>query len=325
MNSSLRADRPATSPPRAWVVVLPFVLAVVVLGGVYAAVAGRLPEHLATHFGPNGQADGYTSPGGYLILSIAPLAVFGIAFAVLGRRPGAGPAARWQPVVGYAMAAGLAYLTGATLLCNAGVPDAAAVRLPYWHLAVALAVALLAGGVGRLLAGPGTRSAHRAPGSEPRLDLPGGSRASWSHTVSSPLMAAVSIPVCGAGLVLGFTDNRLPGAVLLAAAVVTGALASVRVTVDRRGLALAPTLLPYPFRRIPLHRIVAATSREVVIATEFGGWGYRVQPGRSGLVLRSGEGVVLRLTSDREFVVTVDDAATAVALLNTYLDRARSK
>jgi hypothetical protein len=66
-----------------------------------------------------------------------------------------------------------------------------------------------------------------------------------------------------------------------------------------------------------------AVSRRIVPLTELGGWGYRVRPERSGFVLRSGEGIVLRLTDGREFVVTVDDAATAAALFNAYLDRAR--
>ncbi|WP_255219942.1 hypothetical protein [Streptomyces sp. PVA_94-07] len=45
-------------------------------------------------------------------------------------------------------------------------------------------------------------------------------------------------------------------------------------------------------------------------------------PKRSGLVNRSGEALVVRKTGDgREFAVTVDDAGTAAALLNTLAER----
>ncbi|GAA3029785.1 hypothetical protein GCM10020000_03060 [Streptomyces olivoverticillatus] len=56
---------------------------------------------------------------------------------------------------------------------------------------------------------------------------------------------------------------------------------------------------------------------------DFGGWGYRARPGASGIVLRSGDAISARLTTGSEFVVTVDDAATAAALLNTLADRER--
>jgi hypothetical protein len=59
---------------------------------------------------------------------------------------------------------------------------------------------------------------------------------------------------------------------------------------------------------------------------EFGGWGYRVgTDGTVGIVVRTGEGLRIRRTGDRSLVVTVDDAATGAALLNTLADRARRR
>ncbi|UQA98192.1 hypothetical protein [Streptomyces halobius] len=45
------------------------------------------------------------------------------------------------------------------------------------------------------------------------------------------------------------------------------------------------------------------------------------RPDRSGLLLRSAEGLVLRLVGGRESVVAVDDAATGAARFNAYPDR----
>ncbi|MFL1430121.1 MULTISPECIES: hypothetical protein [unclassified Nocardiopsis] len=47
--------------------------------------------------------------------------------------------------------------------------------------------------------------------------------------------------------------------------------------------------------------------------------------GRVGLVLRRGEALMVERSGGRSFVVTVDDAATAAALLNTMAERARTR
>ncbi|MGP8298453.1 DUF1648 domain-containing protein [Streptomyces inhibens] len=297
------------------------------LAAVYTSVSGRLPEPLATHFEADGQANGFSSTHGFLMGCLVLLLVVGTGFGLLIQLRVPATGAHWLIAGGYAIAAGLGYLHCLTLLTNADVTDASAVRLPLWQVAVALAVALVAGALGRLLAGPALRPQHPASGEAPRLDLPAGMSAGWSRTISSPPLVALGVLLLGAGLIVGLLTDWLTSASLLLGGAVVVAVSSVRVTVDRRGLFLAPTLLPYRirFRHIPLDRVAEAGSRQIAALAEFGGWGYRVRAGRSGLVLRSGEGIVLRLTNGREFVVTVDDAATAAALLNTYVDRARSQ
>ncbi|MFI9052205.1 DUF1648 domain-containing protein [Streptomyces sp. NPDC053427] len=318
---------PAAGPLRSWLAAFPFVASVASLGGIYAGTSDRLPEPLATHFhGLGGRADGYSSAHGFLTGSLLANLVLGIGLCVFVHLRRSAPGTRWSISGGWAVATLLGFLTATTLLANAGVTDAAEVRLPLWQPAVALAAAVLCGAVGWFLAGPDRRQPARRPvGDAQRLALAPGERAGWSRSVSSPLLVLMSVALLGASAAVGFTVDRLAGGVLFVSAPMVGALASVRVTVDRRGLALASTLVPYPFRRIPLDRVEEATSRKIVPLVDFGGWGYRVRPGRSGLVLRSGDGLVLRLTNGREFVVTVDDAATAAALVNTSLDRARAR
>ncbi|MGW9173436.1 DUF1648 domain-containing protein [Streptomyces decoyicus] len=322
----MRSVRPSTGPLRVWITVLPFVVVILTLGGLYAGVAGRLPDPLATHFGGN-RADGFSSAQDYLAGCLAVLLAFGVGSGLLVRLRVHAPEVSWLIATSYATAAVLGCSMCLTLLANVDVTDASAVREPQWQTLVSLGVALPAGALGRLLAGAAPPPPRRARGETPRLDLPAGTTAGWSRTISSPPLVALGVVLLGAGLLVGILAGWLNSAGLLLGGAAVLPLASVRVTVDRHGLSLSPTFLPYRcrFRRIPLDRVAEAGSRRIACFAEFGGWGYRIRASGSGLVLRSGEGIVVRLTNDKEFVVTVDDAATAVALLNTYTDRARAR
>lgn len=332
MKSAPRSSPTSKARPWALITVLPFVAAAAAIVVVYFSISARLPEPLATHFGDDGaRVNGFTSARGFLTLTLTLLLVFGAVLGLLARLPEPSEGTPWLIAGGYALAAGIGYFTCLTLFGNAGATDTSAVRLPLWELAAGLVFALLAGALGRLLAGPAPRPSDRAAGrtagEAPRLDLPAGMSAGWSRTISSPPIVVLGVLLLGAGLfVVAFADWPA-GIGLFIGAIAVLPCAAARVTVDRRGLTVSSTVLPPPFRirHLPLDRITEATSRPIGAFQEFGGWGYRIRAGGSGLVLRSGEGIVVRLTNGKEFVVTVDDAATAVALLNTYLDRARSR
>ncbi|MFE7780654.1 DUF1648 domain-containing protein [Streptomyces nigrescens] len=326
MKSALRSPSPSDGSARTWLAAVPFVVVIVVFAGIYMGVADRLPDPLATHFRDE-RADGFSSVPGFLTGSLALLLALGSVFGLLIHLRVPAPHIPWLIAGCYFTSAELGYVFCETLLANADVSDASAVREPWWQLPVGLGVALFAGALGRLLAGAAPPWPRRAPGATSRLDVPAGTTAGWSRTISSPPLIVLGVLLLGAGLVVGILAGWLPAAGLLFGGAVVLPLASVRVTVDRRGLALSPTLLPGRFRlrRIPVDRIAEAGSRRIACFAEFGGWGYRIRSGASGLVLRSGEGVVVRLTNGREFAVTVDDASTAAALLNTYADRAQAR
>ncbi|MCK7626428.1 DUF1648 domain-containing protein [Streptomyces sp. RS10V-4] len=315
---------PAPARPRSWLAALPFLVVTVLLGGLYATAAGRLPERLATHFGTDGRPDGYSSAPGFLLGCLAVLLVLGVGLSVLVRLPMAPPNGRLLVATAYFTAPVLGYPAALVLLGNAGAAGPDAVRLPGWQVAAVLAGGLACGALGWLLAGADPEWRPAEPGRAGRLDLPAGVRAGWTRTVSSLPLAALAAVTVGGGVVLGALAGWGGGAVLVLGGVLVAVHCSVRVTADRRGLTLTPALLPVPLRRIPLEKVAEASSRRIAALAEYGGWGYRIRSGGSGLLLRSGEGLVLRLTSGREFVVTVDDSATAAALLNTYLDRRRS-
>ncbi|MGW5444124.1 DUF1648 domain-containing protein [Streptomyces asiaticus] len=315
---------------RAVIVVLPFVLAWAVVVATYAGLRDRLPDPLATHFGADGKADGFTGTGAFLSVVTAVLLGSGLLTLVPTLRLTKGLGAqRFAVALGYGMSGLLGYAFASLLFANADanadadVTRVSRVSLPLWHLGIALAVAAVMGALGVLLASRDAASAA-GPGNgaaAPRLPLAKGEVATWTRSVGSPVLVAVGAGTALPGAVLVAVGSGT-GALLIFVGLVCAALARCRVTVDRRGLAVASWFAPRPRMRIALDRIEHATSREAA-ALSLGGWGYRVRGGGSALVFRSGDALFLTLTTGREFAVTVDDAATAAALLNTLIERDR--
>lgn len=308
---------------RTLVIVLPFALACAAVLTTYAALRDRLPDPLATHFPASGKADGFSGAGSFLAVATALLAVQGAVFAVLAHRSSRGLGSlRLMVAFAYGESGLLGYAIPATLFANADVSDAADVRFPMWQLAVALACALIAGGAGWLLAGADAPPAADPAGEPHRLPLGKGEVAGWTHTVTSRALLAVGLGLAVVGVVLAYAVSPWSGLPMAVLGVIAVPLSGCRVTVDRRGLTVSPSVVRLPRLRVPLGRIEEATSRRVDAIGDFGGWGYRIRAGRSGVVLRSGDALCLRLSTGKEFVVTVDDARTAAALLNTLVDRA---
>ncbi|MBZ4319823.1 hypothetical protein [Streptomyces huiliensis] len=326
MNLPLRT---AGRPWRPALVLVPYLLTVSVFLAVLAGRRDRLADRIATHFDGSGRADGFTAASSFtyqalaLVLSLAVLfaaLAFFLELEVLSWRTLAATA--------YAVAALIASLLVWTVLGNASADAPEDARLGLGALATTLTSALAAGTLGVLLAGltaPRPREAPAAVTAAPRLPLGATEGAVWTRSVvSRPLLGlGVALLIAGAGF--GLAAGWTAGLGLGSGALLLLALPGARVTVDRHGLTAAPLWAPRPRLRIGLDRVVSADARAVDAFREFGGWGYRVRSGRSGLVLRSGDALVVRLATGGEFFVTVDDAATAAALLNTLADRARSR
>jgi len=76
-----------------------------------------------------------------------------------------------------------------------------------------------------------------------------------------------------------------------------------------------------PYMTLPLDRIVRAEALDVH-PMSWGGWGYRGSlrfMHRAAWIVRSGPGIRLDLRDDRTFVVTVDGAEEAAAVVNGLL------
>ncbi|MET9150397.1 hypothetical protein ABZX82_03790 [Streptomyces griseoflavus] len=104
--------------------------------------------------------------------------------------------------------------------------------------------------------------------------------------------------------------------------VLFGTLAFVHVAlrVDEDHLEVRCGHIGLPRRRIPLSHVAGAEFAPHVTPRHWGGWGYRWRPEKgTAVVVRRGEGVVLRLWDGHTFTVTVDDAEAAVSVIRDRL------
>ncbi|MEW5538215.1 DUF1648 domain-containing protein [Streptomyces cyaneofuscatus] len=312
---------------RATLAALPFALSFLVDLILFLVLKDRLPARLAGHFDVSGDVNGYVDRTTYVLVTAPVLPVLGALWVlmVVGGKF-YGRAHRLLIAGGWAVAAFLQYVLGAALIVNLDTPDGAG-RFPLWHLAMALGAAVLAGGIGLLLArlvpAPEDPRAGKSPADRERIALADGEVAGWARTTGSWWLPLSALVIVATGTGLGYGVNWFLGVPLLVIAVPALTFSRAHVTVDRRGLTVSG-LLPWPRFQLPLERIEAADSRRVDAVAEFGGWGYRIRPGRTGFIVRSGEAIVARQRGGREFAVTVEDSGTGAALLNTLVDRNRA-
>ncbi|MGC5346751.1 DUF1648 domain-containing protein [Streptomyces sp. DT171] len=307
---------------------LPFLLALAVDLALLVAFGDRLPDRLASHFGGTGQVDGHASHTSFVVTTTVPLVAMAALWPLMiakGRFHGR--SYLWMFAGGYAFAAFFGYLMGSTLLANLDAPEGAAdVEFPMWHIAVAVGAAALGAGLGLLLI---RLVAIPEPPPEPergdaeRITLRDGEVAGWTRSMGAWWLPLVALTLVAVAVVVLFVSGWAAALAPLVIGLLTLNFVRLHVSADRRGLTVSG-LLPWPRARVSLDRIDGAVSRDINALAEYGGWGYRVRPGRSGVMIRSGEGVVVRLESGRDFAVTVDDSTTAAALLNTLVDRRRA-
>jgi hypothetical protein len=328
------------------------------LAATWAAWSDRLPSRVATHWPGSGPADGFSSTTTFrtTMLVIAVLAGLAAIAATLPARraetaltqaaPPPGPAsttdtagsaradaiggagavaaaatraavARWLPAAAGATAGGCAGIWVAT--ATATLADPADPRLGWRFLYF---VAGLAWGlVVAATAGRSPRVPLPAWSAVDPMDLAPTERAAFSTTLHSPLILGATLATVPLIVVLAATVQPVLWPALLVPAVVVLAFGRVRVTADRRGLRLVAGVVGIPMKHIPLADIVGAEAADIN-PLEWGGWGYRVKPTSSALVLRSGPGLVLHLRNGRRFAVTLDDPRTPAALLTALRARA---
>ncbi|WP_405822909.1 DUF1648 domain-containing protein [Streptomyces sp. NBC_00838] len=309
----------------ATVTVAPFLLALVVHLTVFLVLGDRLPDSLAGHFDLSGDADrAPISRTASLVGAVVLFTGIGALWAA-GALGGALTARGVKGLTGggWALSGLLGYALTATLYANLDATDSSAVHFPPWQLGVALAVALACAGAGLLL----TRFVPD-PGLEPtgdddtaRIDLADGELAGWSRRTGSGALLAVGLATLVGGVFVAGLVSWRYGPFVFVIGLLALVFASAHVSVDRHGLTVAMGALSWPRVRVPLNAIETASSRRINAVADYGGWGYRIRHKRSGVVLRSGEAIVVRRTNGREFAVTVADSATGAALLNTLVDR----
>jgi hypothetical protein len=285
----------------------------------------RLSAGVASHVGPGGVVDGVASVGAFAAAALAVGAGLTLLWGLLARNVRRNPAGLRVVAAGATgSAALLAAGPGALLATSLDRGTLLGEPAPGWLLPLVLAA--LGGGslLGWALArGPAPAEARQSPPADaPRVELPEGTRAVWTRGVVAPPALAGAVGLAGLGIALSAVAGPTAGLPALVVAAVLAPTASVRVTVDHTGVGARPTLLPRPRVHVPLARVVRA-GRSDVRARELGGWGLRVRGERTAVLLRSGEALDLELADGSRFLLTVDDAATAAALVNTLAERSR--
>lgn len=290
----------------------------------------NVPAVVATHWTFDGTPDGFspawTVPVFTAVLGLGlPAVLFGVSFRSL-RRGEHGAAYRLLGAVALGTAVLLAGLMTWTLLMQ----TAGTTTLPALAVVAPIVAAVALGALGWMLQpnAPWHPVASHAPEA---LPLAPGERVLWTRAVTVAtsgrvvLIAAVVLTAATAVLVGAMTAELwvtvIAGAatLLLAFAVVANSRFHVRVDAD--GLTVVSSL-GWPRVVVPLPEIVSAEVVNVSPMAEFGGWGLRWGPGGNfGVVLRAGEGLRVRRTNGRFLTVTVDDAATATALLTALAAR----
>ena len=276
----------------------------------------RLPDVLPVHWGGFGEPDRFAAASSVLWWTLGTAVSAGAvsvgATAVVRRRASA------MGVV--VLAAGLGAVAAGVWLTSAGttlsVDDPGAAHLGWHVLWIPAAIGWAA--VYPWLVGRACRLTRRASVPVP-ADPSAGARTAWVVVLRSGLFVTVPLVAVGVIVLAGLTVEPLILPLVAVPIAVLVMFSNLRVVVDRHGLRLVAGPFATVLKRIPLADIVAAEAAHVD-PMRWGGWGYRVMPGRSALVLRAGPGLVVELTDGRRFAVTVDDPDTPAALLTGFRD-----
>lgn len=314
--------------------VVPGIFALVALG-VAPALSSRLPDPMAVHWSAGGEANGtMTLAQNEVFIGVLLATLWGIgAFGVVAGRSTAIRFRTERMAMAWCcgVTAFVAAIAVLVVWVNLDAPSWQQTRFGAWAIVPSLLLGALAGLVGWALAGPKPDAPPLPSGARPpvadgalaltAVTLGPGEHPAWSDHLTSKALAtpAVVLAAFAFGTVL-----FLPwlGIVLLVSAAACAVFASISVVVDGSGLTIRYGPLGWPVQRIPLADITRVEAIELE-PLEWGGWGYRMVPGKTAVVLRRGPAIVVtRASNGKQFGVTVDDAATGAALLEAYRTRA---
>lgn len=319
------------------------------LVAVYVAVLltwmPRLPDPLASHWSGSGDPDGFSSPMGLLFFTAgmsAGMALLIGCIAVLGS--GKGEIAVWSGMNRFMAAFSLAMSVSLGLMgvfiahSQLGLADAHDAGGVGGVVALAFGIGITLGVLAYALqpnvyvAGPAKRAAQPmqlAP--TERAVWIGSARPSTVFIVAiggSMLALGVGTAAEWAALSSGIAGAETPFWIMLGTTVLIGLLLaatfSFKVRVDASGIEVR-SRIGWPVFRVVAADVSSAVATRIAPLAEFGGWGIRWSPGRTGIVLRTGEGLIVKRHDGRILAVTIDSADTAAALLMAYATAAASE
>lgn len=314
-------------------VILPIVITAVAVV-ILLAWLPTLPPQVATHWGVSG-ADRFGPPSVYLWILVGvglglPALMAIVTLASVGAHWGG--AARLMGALSAGMSAFAAVMSLGSLAIQRELADPAESPGIGGTMALAFAALLLVGGIAWAVQ-PRVRP-EQGRTLEPRysVHVAKGERVVWVATTTMPSGALAFLLFVLLGLVAlaaymlgtGVEGGWIVALVVVVVGFALAATASFRVTVTPEGFS-ARALLGWPRIRVPLDEVEAARAVDISPFGEFGGWGWRIAvDGRTGIVMRRGSAIEVSRRGRRPFIVTIDGAEEAAALLQAYVDRART-
>lgn len=302
------------------------VTSLVVLGVVLWLIMPMLPDPVATHFGPSGGADGFSSPRSLWAMTLGLPVVLALLLGTLASttQRSAPVGLGWIAGLPVGIVWGIGTLQIATLLPQRGLADAADATIPLWAIPLGLVLGvgatILAGRLANAPATPTTTAG--APSRAPRTDLPPGTVLWQGDTPASRITLVMGAVLVIAGIVLGaFTSWWMTALVVATAVPVVGAT-RYTVTVGPAALQVAGVVVGWPSIEVPVDTITGASVSEIR-PLEFGGIGIRMQPGlkSTAVVTRRGPALEVTRTDDSTVKISLDDPDEAAGIVNTLLDR----
>ncbi|WP_217180288.1 DUF1648 domain-containing protein [Streptomyces sp. AC495_CC817] len=293
-----------------------------------------LPTTVVTHWGVSG-ADGTGPVWTYLWILLAvgfgiPVLMAVATLTAVGTHWGG--AARLMGALAAGMGAFAPALTLGSLGIQRGVDDLAAVPGIGGVVLLAFGALLLIGG----LAWAVQPRVRPEPGRtlEPKhaVHVAGGERVVWLGSTTMPRAALVGIVILLLALVAlaaymlltGVDGGWVVAIVVVVVALALATATSFRVRITPQGFD-ARSFVGWPRTTIPVAEIDSARAVDISPFGEFGGWGWRIAvDGRSGIVMRRGPAIEVSRRDRRPFIVTIDGAEEAAALLQAYVDRAQA-
>lgn len=286
----------------------------VVLGLIPVAVGiGDLPDPVASHWGVNGRPDANFPLAGLPLLVIGMISV-GLLTTSLFRVEGR-PTAEAVAITGLMGGLAVSLMTSLLILNRTAASWDQAGSFSLVHIAGALAGAALGGSVGYSLGKRWYPIPKRAGAGGPAIDIEEGEVVSWigSSRVIWPYfllgvasLLFLSLPGWFKGfailfVVLGFLFSRV----------------IVLIGFDGLEVRLGGGL---KVKTVRLEKISSVRPIDLEPAA-WGGWGWRLVPNGTAIVLRRGDAIEITYENGRRFAVTVDDAATGSAVLSGLVAR----
>ncbi|HUG86684.1 MAG TPA: hypothetical protein VMM13_19095, partial [Euzebya sp.] len=250
-----------------------------------------------------------------------PMLTWAVLLAVTASVPRSAPGSRALQALPAGTSWFLLTLLILSIVAQTGA-DAQAAPLAGWWIVAALAAGVTGTTLTATAIGPPPPlpARDRAPDpSAPRLPEEGDGALWWAG--AAPTSTVMVVVLVAAGLALAWAASAWMLCMFLPIALLLAASSRARVTIGRERVVVSGGLAGWPRLSVPLVTVTEARATTTGIR-EWGGWGLRVRPGATGVITRAGEALELHRTDDTLVVITIEDAATAAAVVNTLLARA---